>query len=174
MLQRLNWASAVFAALAAVAWLTSALLPIPEKMFIPFGGPPGPLQDLADALKLQAEWSAAGAGCACVAAIFQAWALVLTAREQPRSRCSLLDRARAAASQDDRIPADMAQRIANGESALKVLREWRGLSLADLALAAGADAEQLARAEAGEAKLDAATAIRLAPHLRLQPETLLI
>jgi transcriptional regulator with XRE-family HTH domain len=58
-------------------------------------------------------------------------------------------------------------------SDLRTYREAAGLSQADLAELAGTSQPQVKRLEAGERKLTKEWAVRLAPHLGVQPERLL-
>lgn len=77
------------------------------------------------------------------------------------------DRAAAAltSGQDKLIPADYANRLLNGESALRVYRDLRGLTQASLAKQAGVNRVTVAEIETGRKQGSVATLRALATSL---------
>ena len=65
--------SAAGAVFAAIFWLISALLHIPNTLDMTLSGPNSP----AGYMKRQSKWSAIAAGFAAVAALTQAWLVFL-------------------------------------------------------------------------------------------------
>lgn len=61
----LQWTIAGFALLAAVFWLYSALMPVPEHIDTPMQGK----GSMSEFMRKQARYSAFGAGCAAVSAL---------------------------------------------------------------------------------------------------------
>ncbi|MGH6896669.1 MAG: helix-turn-helix domain-containing protein [Geminicoccaceae bacterium] len=72
----------------------------------------------------------------------------------------------------DTIPDEHAGRILDGERPLKVFREWRGLSQAELGRRAGLPQPTIAQLESGKRKGTVAQIRKLAKALGLQLETL--
>ena len=85
------------------------------------------------------------------------------------------DRAMAAiaSGEEELIPAEYAHRLIDGESAVLVYRELRGLSGADLARKAGLHRVQVHDIESGKSKGSAATLKKLADALGLTVDDLL-
>jgi hypothetical protein len=77
VIQVLNWAVVIFAAVAAGCWLKSAIVPLPTKITVGYGGTGGTVQEQADALREQSRWSAAGAVAASLSAMCQAGSMAL-------------------------------------------------------------------------------------------------
>ena len=77
------------------------------------------------------------------------------------------DRAKAAlaAGTDESVPADVVKRLLAGESALRVWREFRGLSQSGLASASGVNRVQIVDIEAGRRNGSLETARKLATAL---------
>lgn len=75
----------------------------------------------------------------------------LTALAEAASDIAAYDRARAAidAGADEMIPSVSADRLMNGENAVRVYREMRGMSQATLANAVGVSQPDIAGIEAG-------------------------
>lgn len=67
----------------------------------------------------------------------------------------------------DCLPDDQCERIFAGESPLKVWREWRGLSLVELAYRADVHRYTIERAEVGTKKLKESELWRLAAALNV-------
>jgi DNA-binding XRE family transcriptional regulator len=74
---------------------------------------------------------------------------------------------------EESFPAEVAKRLIAGEPALKVLREWRGLSQARLGEKAGVPAQYISQIERAARNLGKATARKLAPVLKVSVEILL-
>ena len=79
------------------------------------------------------------------------------------------DRAKAAlvAGEEELVPADYANRLLNGESALRVYRDWRGLTQAALAAKAGVNRVTVAEIETGRKQGSVATLRALATALNV-------
>ena len=77
------------------------------------------------------------------------------------------DRAVAAleTGQDELVPAAFAERLVAGESPVRVFRDWRGLSQAELARRSGVNRIQLIDIEAGRASGSVETLRKLAEAL---------
>lgn len=78
-----------------------------------------------------------------------------------------------AARGDETFPADVAKRLVAGEPALKVFREWRGLTQADLGQKAGVAKQYISQIERGARGVGKATARKLAPMLGVSIEAML-
>lgn len=99
-------------------------------------------------------------------------------REYERLRAGLDEDARLIALAaphrgEERFPAEVAKRLIAGEPALKVLREWRGLSQAQLGAKAKVPAQYISQIERAARNLGKATARKLAPVLKVSVEILL-
>lgn len=72
------------------------------------------------------------------------------------------DRAKAAlaAGEEELVPADYANRLLNGESPLRVYRDWRGLTQASLAARAGVNRVTVSEIETGR-KQGSVTTLRV-------------
>jgi DNA-binding XRE family transcriptional regulator len=77
-----------------------------------------------------------------------------------------------AARGDETFPAEVANRIIDGEPALKVLREWRKLTQGQLAKDAGVAAQYVSQIERGTRRLGLEAARKLAPVLGVSPGAL--
>jgi len=77
------------------------------------------------------------------------------------------DRAKAALASgvDELVPSDVVQRLLEGESPLRVWREYRGLSQTRLALKSGVNRVQIINIESGERNGSVATLRKLADAL---------
>ncbi len=73
---------------------------------------------------------------------------------------------------EELVPAPIADRILSGESRVKVWREYRGLSAAALAAAAGVPESFLAQLETGQQKGTAETLRDMASILNVTPDDL--
>jgi predicted HicB family RNase H-like nuclease len=71
-----------------------------------------------------------------------------------------------------RAAAKVMERLVNGESPVRVWREYRGVSVEELAERAGIPADRLAEIENGQHDPDPYTTISLAEALRLDPKDL--
>jgi transcriptional regulator with XRE-family HTH domain len=71
-----------------------------------------------------------------------------------------------------RAAAKVMERLVNGESPVRVWREYRGVSVEELAESAGIPADRLTEIENGQHEADPYTTISLAEALRLDPEDL--
>jgi hypothetical protein len=65
------------------------------------------------------------------------------------------------------LPAHVAERMGRGENSLKIIREWRSLSLEALSRATGIEESALVDFESGRERLSAATIGILATTLRV-------
>lgn len=74
-------------------------------------------------------------------------------------------KARLASGDDELVPAELVNRIVAGESPLRVLRDWRGLTQARLAERACVNRVQIADIEAGRKTGSVETVKRLADAL---------
>lgn len=72
---------------------------------------------------------------------------------------------RAQAVREEGFPSDVVRRIIEGEPPVRVLREWRGLSAADLARRSGVHPVQVHEIETGKKRGSVATLKRLAEAL---------
>lgn len=81
--------------------------------------------------------------------------------------------ARIARGEEAAIPAEFALRIIEGETPLKVWREYRGLKLTELAAKAGFSHSYLSRLERGEKQPTIATLRKLAAALDVPPGNLM-
>ena len=79
---------------------------------------------------------------------------------------------RLAAGQDEMLPAGFADRILDGESAVRVWREYRKLSIKDLARRANISASYLSQIEGGSRAGSLPTMKALAEALRLDLDDL--
>ena len=79
-------------------------------------------------------------------------------------------KARIADGEDELVPAVFANRLLNGESPLRVYRELRGLTQAQLSEAASVNRVQIADIEAGRGSGSVATLRKLAAALNVQME----
>ena len=80
---------------------------------------------------------------------------------------------RLAAGQDEFIPAEFAERILDGESPLRVWREYRGISIKELAARAAISAAYLSQIEGGSRNGSLATMKALATALSLELDDLI-
>jgi ribosome-binding protein aMBF1 (putative translation factor) len=71
------------------------------------------------------------------------------------------------------LPASMANRILDGENALRVWREYRGLSVAELAETSGYGYSMISKVEAGTRQGTIALWKALAAALRVLPEDIM-
>lgn len=85
---------------------------------------------------------------------------------------ALIARGRAARG-DESFPADIAKRLAKGETPLKVFRNWRKMSQGALGKAAHVAPHYISQIERGERGIGKATARKIAPILRVSLEALL-
>ena len=83
---------------------------------------------------------------------------------------ALFERARA--ENDEWFPAEVANRIAHGENVLKVIREWRGLTQAQLAKKTGRATQYLSQLETGKRSIGRKIARILAPALNVSEDVL--
>ncbi|MDH3595299.1 MAG: helix-turn-helix transcriptional regulator [Rhodospirillales bacterium] len=81
-------------------------------------------------------------------------------------------RADLAAGREILLPADVADRILDGEPPLRVLRAWRGLTQAEVAEAAGIKQGYLSELETGSKTPSLAVARRLAGALEVPADLL--
>jgi hypothetical protein len=72
------WASFGFGLVAAALWFWSATIGLPTTITIPYGGPPGKLQELADQLRTAGRFNAYAAAATCLSVLCQAIAVVMT------------------------------------------------------------------------------------------------
>ena len=75
---------------------------------------------------------------------------------------------------EESFPAEVAKRLIAGETALKVFREWRGLSQAELGAKAKVPAQYISQIERGVRNLGKVTARKLAGVLKVSAEALVI
>ena len=78
----------------------------------------------------------------------------------------------AALADPERFPSDVVRRIASGENVLKVIREWRGLTQAELAKRTGRAKQYISQLETGSRSIGRKTARVLAPALNVSPDVL--
>ena len=81
--------------------------------------------------------------------------------------------AEAALVDPSRFPAEVVNRIANGENALKVIREWRGLTQDALGRATRTTKAYISQLETGRRSIGRKTAHALAPALNVSPDVLM-
>lgn len=81
--------------------------------------------------------------------------------------------AEAALATPDRFPAAVVDRILDGENALKVFREWRGMTQQDLAERSHRSKQYISQLETGHRPIGRKTANALAPALKVSVEALL-
>lgn len=81
-------------------------------------------------------------------------------------------KARIAAGEDELVPAAFANRLLDGESPLRVYRDLRGLTQAQLSEVSGVNRVQIADIEAARGSGSVATLHKLAAALRVQMEDL--
>lgn len=72
-----------------------------------------------------------------------------------------------------RYPHDVTWRLVNGDNPIKVIREWKGLSQADLADKAGVSVNFISMLETGRRPLTAKTALALAHAMAVDADVLL-
>ena len=77
-----------------------------------------------------------------------------------------------ALADDQRFPLEVAERIASGENVLKVIREWRGLTQAELAKRTGRAKQYISQLETGNRAIGRKTARVLGPALSVSPDVL--
>jgi len=80
--------------------------------------------------------------------------------------------AEAALADPERFPWEVARRIAAGENILKVIREWRGLTQAQLAEKTGRATQYISQLETGKRSIGRKTARVLAPALGVSADLL--
>ena len=73
----------------------------------------------------------------------------------------------------ERFPLEVAERISSGENVLKVIREWRCLTQAQLAKHSGRAKQYISQLETGVRPIGQKTARALAPALKVSPDVLL-
>ena len=78
-----------------------------------------------------------------------------------------------AARGDEAFPAEVAKRLVAGQPPLKVFREWRALTQADLGDKAGVPSQYISQIERGARGMGKATARKLAPVLGVSIAALL-
>lgn len=78
-----------------------------------------------------------------------------------------------AARNDERFPAEVADRLIAGEVPLKVFREWRGLSQGNLGKEADVPAQYISQIERGARGMGRKTAEKIAPVLGVSVAALL-
>jgi DNA-binding XRE family transcriptional regulator len=78
-----------------------------------------------------------------------------------------------AARQEQRFPLDIVKRILDGESQIKVFREWRGMTQAELAKKSGLAKLYISQLETGHRKIGGQAAKKLAPALDIGIDVLL-
>lgn len=93
--------------------------------------------------------------------------LCATAEDFADIEAALSVRERIEAGTEELVPAAVADRLIDGESALKVWREYRGLSQTGLARLSGASRVQIADIEAGRGTGSVRTLRMLADSLRI-------
>lgn len=81
-------------------------------------------------------------------------------------------KARIAAGDDEIFPAEMADRLLSGEHPLKLWREYRGLTLAQLGKACGVSAAALSQIETGKREPSVGLLKKLAETLRVDMDDL--
>ncbi len=74
---------------------------------------------------------------------------------------------------EERFPEEVARRLAAGEVGLKVIREWRGLTQAELGERANVPPQYISQIERDDRNMGLKTAAKLAPILKVSPEVLL-
>lgn len=79
---------------------------------------------------------------------------------------------RLAAGEDEMVPAEFAERILDGESKVRVWREYRGLGVKDLAERAGISGAYLSQIESGAREGSVSTMKALAAALSLDMDDL--
>lgn len=79
-----------------------------------------------------------------------------------------------ASGREHLIPAAFADRLIDGEAPLRVYRDWRGLTQAQLAEKAGVNRVQIADIEAGRASGSVSTVAKLARALGVDMESLIV
>ena len=78
-----------------------------------------------------------------------------------------------AARNDERFPSDVAKRLVAGETALKVIREWRGLTQDALGEKSGVAMQYVSQIERGARNMGKKTAAKLGAALNVSAEVLL-
>ena len=79
-----------------------------------------------------------------------------------------------AARGDERFPAEVVERlIVNGENQIKVFREWRNLTQAELAKKSGLANHYISQLETGHRKIGGQAAKKLAPALDIGLDVLM-
>ena len=81
-------------------------------------------------------------------------------------------KARLASGEDELIPSGMVDRMLDGENAVQVWREYRGITTKALAAAAGVSALYLSQIEAGKREGSIATMKKLAAALKVTVDDL--
>src|SRR2546423_7183094 len=74
---------------------------------------------------------------------------------------------------EDGLPLDIVERTLKGDNALKLIREWRGLTQKILAGKAGLAKLYVSQLETGHRRIGATAAKKLAPALGVSVDTLL-
>ncbi len=80
--------------------------------------------------------------------------------------------ARVSAGEDERVPAEFVDRLIDGESPVRVWRDFRGLSAKDLAAAAGISAAYISEIETGKKEGSISVLKAIAKVLRLDLDDL--
>ena len=99
--------------------------------------------------------------------------LVKAAEETTDVRAYDEAKRRLASSQDELLPAIMVNRILDGENALRVWREYRGLTLKDLADKAQVSAPFVSQIEKGQREGSVETMRKLADALKISVDDLI-
>ena len=74
---------------------------------------------------------------------------------------------------EETFPAEIAKRLVAGEPALKVIREWRGMTQADLAIKGGVPSQYISQIERGARNMGSKTARKLGPALGVSADALM-
>lgn len=75
---------------------------------------------------------------------------------------------------EEAIPAEVVDRLLDGDNAIRVWREYRGFSAADLAKACGVTAAAISQIESGKRKSSVALLQKIARTLKVDLEALLV
>jgi DNA-binding XRE family transcriptional regulator len=79
-----------------------------------------------------------------------------------------------AARGDETFPADIAKRLVSGEPALKVIREWRGMTQNALGRKSGVAMQYISQIERGSRNIGKKVAAKLAKALDVSADVLLV
>jgi DNA-binding XRE family transcriptional regulator len=78
-----------------------------------------------------------------------------------------------AARHDETFPAEVAKRLVAGEPALKVIREWRGMTQNAVSRKSGVATQYISQIERGARNMGKKVAAKLAKALSVSPDVLL-